>query len=150
MCGLATGPETASVPRDPKSRCARDCSRKKVSVFVLTSPAIVSETVAVCFPLMITTGGQMLRLYDEELWDLESSYPGIREQILDFESAVLPICLICGSADTADVQIGIVGRTITICGATTKFKLIPNGPRPGRYFCNSCRKFFLKKQKISK
>lgn len=90
----------------------------------------------------------MLQLSDEELWDLESSYPGIREQVMHFENAVLPICLKCGSVDTADVQIGIVGRTITICGATTKFKLIPNGPRPGRYFCNTCGKFFLKEKKL--
>lgn len=73
---------------------------------------------------------------------LEKKYPGIKEQILRFENAVLPFCSFCGSGDTADVQIGIIGRTIHICAMTTKFKLIPNGPKPGGYFCNSCNRFF--------
>jgi hypothetical protein len=37
---------------------------------------------------------------------------------------------------------GIIGRAISIAAATTKFKLIPNGPKPGKYFCYICDKFF--------
>jgi hypothetical protein len=37
---------------------------------------------------------------------------------------------------------GIIGRTITIAAATTKFKLIPNGRRLGDYFYNACKAFF--------
>jgi len=55
---------------------------------------------------------------------------------------VLPQCPRCGSKDTADVQCGIIGRTINIAAATTRFKLIPNGPAPGKYFCNACDEFF--------
>ncbi len=67
---------------------------------------------------------------------------GIRETILRFEEAILSPCPSCGADSTADVQCGIIGRTINIAAATTKFKLVPNGPRPGRYFCNSCQTFF--------
>ncbi len=87
----------------------------------------------------------MQRLTDEELLSLEEAYPGIRRDVMVFENADLPNCSKCGSSDTADVQIGVVGRTMLLCSATTKFKLIPNGPRPGRYFCNSCKTFFNEK-----
>ena len=73
---------------------------------------------------------------------MESDYPGIREQILHFDEAALPACPRCGSEDTADVRVGIVGRTINIDAATTKFKLIPNVPKPGIYLCNVCDEFF--------
>jgi hypothetical protein len=84
----------------------------------------------------------MLKLTGGQIEALESSHPGIKEQIQAFELAVLPVCPRCGSADTADVQVGIIGRTINLNAATTKIKLTPNGPRPGRYFCNACSKFF--------
>jgi len=84
----------------------------------------------------------MLNISLKKIKQLESSYPGIQEQVLGFENAVLPGCTNCGSNDTADVQIGVIGRTICIASATSKFKLIPNSPRPGRYFCNQCKKFF--------
>lgn len=84
----------------------------------------------------------MLKIDEETLDELESKYPGIREQILGFEEATLPACPRCGSGDTADVNVGIVGRTISIAAATTTFKLIANGPKPGDYFCNECREFF--------
>jgi hypothetical protein len=73
---------------------------------------------------------------------LENRYPGITESILRFERAELPACPRCGSQDTANVQVGLIGRTIDIAAATTKFKLIPNGPKPGAYFCNACGEFF--------
>lgn len=84
----------------------------------------------------------MLRTKPEQLNSLEKAYPGIKDTILRFENANLPPCPHCGSEDTADVQVGIIGRTIAICSATTKFKLIPNGPRLGTYFCNACNRFF--------
>jgi len=84
----------------------------------------------------------MLKISLEEIDDLEQKYEGIKRQILRFENAVLPNCSFCGSTDTADVQVGVIGRTINICGATTKFRLIANGPKPGEYYCNACGKFF--------
>jgi len=84
----------------------------------------------------------MLKLNQNHLDDMERQHKGILEQIMRFENAELPPCLHCGSEDTADVQVGIIGRTIYISAATSKFSLIPNGPRPGRYRCNSCKKYF--------
>ena len=84
----------------------------------------------------------MLNFDEEKLDRLEKDYPGIKEQIYRFEDATLPACPRCGSEDTADVQVGIIGRTIAIAGATTKFHLIPNLPKPGTYFCNTCREYF--------
>ena len=84
----------------------------------------------------------MLKIDEHTLHELDATYPGIRESILRFEGASLPTCPRCGSPDTADVQVGIIGRTINIAAATTKCKLIPNGPRDGKYFCNACDIFF--------
>ena len=84
----------------------------------------------------------MLRFAKEELDQLELMYPGIVKTILWFEEAKLQACPHCRSENTATVNCGVVGRTINIAGATTRFKLIPNGPKPGEYFCNACEKFF--------
>ena len=84
----------------------------------------------------------MLRVDADWIKTVEANYPGIREQIRHFEEAILPICPYCNSDNTADVQCGIIGRTIHINGATTKFRLIPNGPKPGKYYCNACGKYF--------
>ncbi len=84
----------------------------------------------------------MLTTDEKTLNQMEKQHPGIRETIRFFEEATVPACSRCGSSDTATVGCGIVGRTISIAGATTKFRLIPNGPPPGRYFCNACEKFF--------
>jgi len=89
----------------------------------------------------------MLKIDKKELDQMEKQYPGIRKTILCFDKAVLPVCSRCGSEDTAVVQCGIIGRTIYIAGATTKFKLIPNGTNQGKYFCNKCEKFFNKSRK---
>ena len=95
-----------------------------------------------CFSWSLKGNLEMLKFTQEQIERLELIYPGIKDQILWFENAILPVCSYCTSEDTADVQIGIIGRTINICAATTKFKLINYGPRPGRYFCNTCRRFF--------
>ena len=84
----------------------------------------------------------MLKVSPEQLESMEQSYPGIKEQVISQEEAVLPLCSSCGSANTALVSVGVVGRSMSIAGATTKIKLIPNGPKPGDYFCNECRKFW--------
>lgn len=84
----------------------------------------------------------MLKVNDKTINQMEEQHPGIKEQIFGFENAELPPCPLCGSEDTADVQVGIIGRTIYIASATSKFTLIPNGPKPGSYRCNSCKKYF--------
>ena len=73
----------------------------------------------------------------------EEQYPGITEQFNHFEQAELPSCPHCGSANTASVQVGIIGRTIMLAGLSKKFKLVPNmKDKQGKYFCNECGKFF--------
>jgi len=84
----------------------------------------------------------MLKVNKETLDHMESQHEGIIEQIMRFENAVLPSCPHCQSENTADVQVGVVGRTIYILSATTKFRLIPNGPKPGKYYCHDCGKYF--------
>lgn len=84
----------------------------------------------------------MLKFAEDTLTHLEKQYPGIRRTILFFENADLPACTHCGSADTAQVLVGIVGRSINIVAATTKAVLLPNGPKPGQYRCNTCGKYF--------
>lgn len=91
----------------------------------------------------------MLRITEEEIKQLESQYPGIAEQIWGFEEADLPACPVCGSTDTASVQVGMIGRTINIGAATTKFHLMLNGNDKGIYFCNVCRQQFGPRKSIS-
>lgn len=92
----------------------------------------------------------MLTMDKEQLDLMDKRYPGIRKTILCFEQARLPKCPRCGSKNTARVQCGIIGRTINIASATTKFKLMPNPPTPGRYFCNVCNEFFNQKKRVRK
>ena len=74
---------------------------------------------------------------------LEDRYPGITEQIRQFKEAELPSCPYCGLGDTADVQVGIIGRTTIIAGFTRKLRLVPNMvDKLGKYYCNSCKKYF--------
>jgi hypothetical protein len=84
----------------------------------------------------------MLKVNREELDRLEGMYPGIGSLIQKVEETELPACARCGSPDTAEVGIGLVGFSMNLAGATTKYKLLANGPAPGKYFCNSCEKFF--------
>jgi len=79
---------------------------------------------------------------NKRLEKLERDYPGITSNIRHFEDAELPLCTHCGSGDTASVQIGIIGRTMAIAGMTRKFRLIANGPKPGKYFCLTCKKYY--------
>ena len=84
----------------------------------------------------------MLKVSPEQLESMEQSYPGIKEQVLSREEADLPSCASCGSANTAAVNVGVIGRSMLIAGATTKIKLVPNCPGLGDYFCNECSKFW--------
>lgn len=84
----------------------------------------------------------MLKIDQETITRLEKNRPAIGESIRHYDGEALPVCARCASKDTASVHCGIVGRTISLAAATTKFKLIPNGPRPGEYFCNACKEFF--------
>jgi hypothetical protein len=85
---------------------------------------------------------KMIKISQKEIEIMEHRYPGIKEQIQHFEAMDLPACPICGSSDTASVQAGVIGRTILITAATTKFHLTPNYNGKGRYFCNVCKKQF--------
>lgn len=84
----------------------------------------------------------MLKIDKAAFDKMESQHPGLGETIMQFEGASLPACSFCRSGDTANVQCGVIGRTIYLATATTKFKLIANGPKPGHYFCNTCSEFF--------
>jgi hypothetical protein len=83
----------------------------------------------------------MLKISQEQLDHLEKQYPGIVKQIHGIENANLPSCPKCDSTDTAGVQVGLVGRSMSLAMATTKVCLLPNG-RPGNCFCNACKSFF--------
>ena len=84
----------------------------------------------------------MLKVLASELETLERQYPGISRTVRYFEEMVLPPCPRCGSTDTAKVTVGLVGRSINLAAATTKMKLLANGPTPGNCFCNACKEFF--------
>ncbi len=84
----------------------------------------------------------MLKITEEQIEKINTDYPGIRDSIHHYESAILPNCKHCDSPDTASVQVGVVQRTMNIAVATTKFKLTPNGPKRGQYFCNACSSYF--------
>jgi hypothetical protein len=90
-----------------------------------------------------TSEDEAARIEKWKNMSLEERYPGITEQIRQFENAELPPCPHCGSEDTASVQVGIIGRTINIASYTRKFYLVPNmSDRKGKYHCRQCRKFF--------
>ena len=84
----------------------------------------------------------MLKVNEEILQEMEAHYSGILDSIRSIEEVELPSCSRCRSDHTADVQIGITGRITYIAAATTKIKLLPNPPKPARYFCNKCERFF--------
>lgn len=84
----------------------------------------------------------MLMIDSAKLNQIERDYPGIRDAILRLDATVLPECPCCGSDDTAVVKCGLVGRSMTMAIATTRLKLQPNGPAPGKYFCHACSEYF--------
>ena len=84
----------------------------------------------------------MIKITEDQIRKMEEDRPGITEQIWRFENMDLPACPVCGSSDTASVQVGIIGRTIAIGSATTKVHLMGNVNDRGIHFCNVCRKQF--------
>ena len=87
----------------------------------------------------------MLRYSEKQLQRVEANYPGVRESIERFEAMEIPACPSCLSDDTAVIQVGLIGRTMTIAGGTTKFKIIPNRSKPKwkrKYFCRACEETF--------
>ena len=84
----------------------------------------------------------MIRVTEDQIRHMEASYPGIAEQIQRFEAMELPPCPVCGSADTASVRVGIIGRTINLNAACSKVHFMLNANGKGIYFCNVCRQQF--------
>ena len=85
----------------------------------------------------------MLKVDENTLAEMERQHTGLVKTIMQFENAELPVCPHCGSDNTAEVQVGIIGRTIYLVSATTKAKLVPNVMNKlGEYFCNACQQFF--------
>ena len=74
-----------------------------------------------------------------ETYDHDKVYQELYARFIRME---VPPCTQCGSHDTASVQVGVIGLTIRLAATCRKFKLIGNGPKPGKWFCNSCQKFF--------
>ena len=76
---------------------------------------------------------------EHETYDREQVYQELYQRFARME---VPPCPRCGTSNTALVQVGVIGLTIRLAATCPKFKLIPNGPKPGSWFCNSCGKFF--------
>ena len=75
----------------------------------------------------------------DRTYDREQIYQKLYGQFMEKE---VPPCTRCGSGATASVQVGIVWITIRLATTCPKFKLIPNGPKPGEWFCNLCGRYF--------
>ena len=84
----------------------------------------------------------MLKVNQADLNRFESEYPGIRAEIICFEAAILPRCRRCDSPNTAIVDVGIIARTMTVAAATSKYRLVPKEPRPGKFYCGDCKQYF--------
>ncbi|MEE4194877.1 MAG: hypothetical protein V2J07_06740 [Anaerolineae bacterium] len=84
----------------------------------------------------------MTKELEERLAGMEENYPGITQQVMRFEQMKMPPCPFCGSEDTAIVQVGIIGRSISVAAASRKVTLVANSPKPGDYRCNDCRNYF--------
>jgi hypothetical protein len=74
-----------------------------------------------------------------DTYDREKVYQKLYQQFAWME---VPPCPRCGTCNTASVQVGVIGLTIRLAATCSKFKLIPNGPKPGNWFCNTCQQFF--------
>ncbi len=83
----------------------------------------------------------MTKELEEQLAHMEENYPGITQQVMRFERMEMPPCPYCGSDDTAIVQVGIIGRSITVAAVSRKVTLVANN-KPGDYRCNLCKEYF--------
>jgi hypothetical protein len=84
----------------------------------------------------------MLKIQKSEIDALERCNPGTAAVIDRYENAKLPNCSACGSDNVAQVGVGIVGMSIRLVSATTKFRLHGNGPVPGKFYCWKCEQYF--------
>lgn len=83
----------------------------------------------------------MPKVDEEWLRQVEERYPGNRRSIDYYEGLDLPPCPVCGSDNTAAVSAGVIGRSIHLCAATTKIRLLPNMV-PEDYYCWACELYF--------
>jgi predicted RNA-binding Zn-ribbon protein involved in translation (DUF1610 family) len=83
----------------------------------------------------------MLKVDEAWIQAAEARYPGFRATLAHYETQARPSCPTCGSAETASVSTGIIGRTMALAAATTKIKLVPNS-QPANFYCGACDKFF--------
>lgn len=84
----------------------------------------------------------MLRMDKDALAEMDRRQPGIAHEVLTLEEMILPTCPSCGSQHTAAVQCGVGSSALFLAVATTKFKLVAEGPTPGAHYCNDCREYF--------
>jgi|CZCB01.1.fsa_nt_gi hypothetical protein len=83
----------------------------------------------------------MKKLSSDEINTMNLLYPGLANQVEQYECMVIPSCPLCSSSNTAKVVVEITGRTMSLTRATTKIHLIPNSPRGQRY-CYECKSYF--------
>ena len=87
----------------------------------------------------------MKKLSSDEINTMNLLYPGLANQVEQYECMVIPSCPLCSSSNTAKVVVEITGRTMSLTRATTKIHLIPNSPRGQRY-CYECKSYFIRIQ----
>ncbi len=69
----------------------------------------------------------------------EQVYAKILKQ---YNAMDVPQCVHCESVDTASVECGVIRLTMALSANCRKFKLIGNGLKPAKWFCNNCKSFF--------
>ena len=69
----------------------------------------------------------------------EQVYARILQQ---YNAMDVPQCVHCESTDTASVECGVIRLTMALSANCRKFKLIGNGPKPAKWYCNNCKAFF--------
>ncbi len=72
-----------------------------------------------------------------------ATFSEVYEEILkQYNEMDVPQCIRCGSTDTASVECGVIRLTMALSANCRKFKLIGNGPKPAKWYCNNCKSFF--------
>lgn len=84
----------------------------------------------------------MFTITEQHLKRLNGVHPGFAEIARRFDSAHTPACPDCVSDNTTAVHVGAVGRAIELAAATTRFKLLVSGPKPGEWWCNVCERYY--------
>jgi pyruvate/2-oxoacid:ferredoxin oxidoreductase beta subunit len=83
----------------------------------------------------------MLKVSKAWIRAAEQRHPGFTDTLDYYEALALPLCPLCGSTATATAITGVIGRTMELAAATTKIRLVPNGPHTA-FYCETCGKFF--------